>query len=144
MSYEYRKKTPQEKIEVVEKRKERGYPHHAPPHPYRDIGWYFLTGTNFEHHPIMNLPERRDKFQEQLLTTFHEIGAEANGWVILSNHYHILAGAVSLTLISSALKLLHGRTSREWNIEDNMTGKRRVWYKFTDRVLRNEPITSRH
>ncbi len=130
MSYEYRKLTAQEKIEVVEERKNRGYPHHAPPHPYRDLGWYLITGTNFEHQPILQHPKRRDYYQE--------IGAKVDGWVLLPNHYHLLSGEVELTTIANALKLLHGRTSREWNIEDNLTGKRRVWYKFADRVIRNE------
>lgn len=138
MSYEYRKMSPEERNEVVDTRKNQGYPLHALPHPYRDIGWYLITGTNFEHKPIMHLPTRRATFQEQLLTTFQEIGAKVDGWVILSNHYHLLSGEIGLPIISSALKLLHGRTSRAWNLEDNLTGKRRVWYKFTDRAIRNE------
>jgi putative transposase len=36
------------------------------------------------------------------------------------------------------LKQLHGTTSREWNLEDGSTGKRRVWYKFSDRIIRDE------
>ena len=36
------------------------------------------------------------------------------------------------------LKHLHGKTSREWNIEDNLTGKRRVWYKFADTYIRSD------
>jgi putative transposase len=40
--------------------------------------------------------------------------------------------------VSAALKHLHGRTSRDWNLEDNLSGKRRVWYKFADRYIRND------
>jgi putative transposase len=67
----------------------------------------------------------------------HLAGADISGWVILPNHYHILVSVSSLDLISGALKQLHGATSRQWNLEDNLTGQRRVWYKFEDRMIRN-------
>jgi putative transposase len=57
---------------------------------------------------------------------------------VLPNHYHILIDVDSLDSVSSALKYLHGTTSRKWNIEDCLTRKRRVWYKFSDRLIRNE------
>ncbi len=47
-------------------------------------------------------------------------------------------GVKSLNDVSAALKQLHGTTSREWNLADGLTGKRRVWYKFTDRLIRDE------
>jgi len=57
MAYEYRRMTDDERTAVVESRRQRGYPLHAPPHPYREAGWYFLTATNFEHQPVMRTPE---------------------------------------------------------------------------------------
>src|SRR5215217_8123815 len=111
MPYTYRKLSPQERDEVVESRKQRGYPLHAPPHPFREKGTYLITAANFEHSDIMLASERRTEFQELLLNTFKEIGAEIIGWVILSNHYHILITIESLNLVSKAIKLLHGRTS---------------------------------
>ena len=49
MAYDYRKLTPQEREEVLRQRKERGYPLHSPPHPFRDSARYFLTAVNYEH-----------------------------------------------------------------------------------------------
>jgi putative transposase len=138
MAYEYRRMTDDERTAVVESRRQRGYPLHAPPHPYREAGWYFLTATNFEHQPVMRTPERRDAFETRLLDAFTSIEADLGGWVVLPNHYHILAGVDSLDSVSAILKQLHGTTSREWNLADGMTGRRRVWYKFTDRCIRDE------
>ena len=56
----------------------------------------------------------------------------------MANHYHVLLAIQSLNDVSAALKHLHGKTSREWNIEDNLTGKRRVWYKFADTYIKND------
>jgi putative transposase len=138
MPYEYRKLSSQERKEVVEYRYQRGYPLHAPPHPYRENGTYLITAANFEHNAIMHSPERRNEFQELLLNAFCEIDAGIIGWVILANHYHILVVVESLELVSNLLKLLHGRTSHSWNVQDDLMGKRRVWYKFSDRLMRDE------
>jgi len=138
MPYEYRKLTPKEREEVVEYRREHGYPLHGPPHPFREAGYYLITATIFEHQPIMAASSRRTEFETYLLDGMKKVLAEIIAWVVIPNHYHILVDVDSLDKISSALKQLHGNTSRKWNIEDGLTWKRRVWYKFYDRMMRNE------
>jgi len=130
MPYTYRKLSPQERDEVVESRKQRGYPLHAPPHPYRENGTYLITAANFEHMDIMFSSERRSEFQELLLNGFHEISSEIIGWVILSNHYHALVTVESLNLVSNLLKHLHGRTSHDWNLQDGLKGRERFGIDF--------------
>jgi len=56
----------------------------------------------------------------------------------LPNHYHILANVASLDSVSSVIQALHGFTSHQWNQQDGLTGKRKVWYRFSDRLMRNE------
>jgi putative transposase len=138
LPYEYRKMTPEERDRVLRQRRERGYPLHDPPHPFREGGRYLLTAANFEHVPVMAASDRRTDFETRLTEGMCAIHADVFGWVILPNHYHILVGVESLDDVSPVLKQLHGTTSREWNLADNQTGKRRVWYKFTDRMIRND------
>jgi len=138
MPYEYRKLSPKERKEIVRYRSERGYPLHAPPHPFREAGAYLISVANFEHKAVMISPKRRTEFETRLLNTLQEIADDLIAWVVLPNHYHFLAYVQSLDHISATLKYLHRTTSREWNIEDNLTGKRRVWYKFADTTIRNE------
>jgi putative transposase len=138
MPYEYRQLSPEERQKIVEFRKQQGYPFHAPPHPFREAGSYLITAANFEHVPIMRIPERRTEFQEILLGGFQEAKAEVVGWVILTNHYHILVNAASIDLVSDVIRRVHSATSREWNLQDGLTGKRKVWYRFVDRMMRNE------
>ena len=137
MPYEYRTLSAEERQALLRERKERGYPLHAPPHPFREAGYYLLTAANFEHTPVMNTPERRTDFEKRLLASMQEIQADIVGWVILPNHYHTLVGVESLDHVSAVLKQLHGATSHEWNAQDGLTGKRRVWYKFADRMIRD-------
>jgi len=138
MPYEYRKLSPKERQEIVNYRLEHGHPMHAPPHLFRASGTYLISAANFEHRAVMNTPNRRTEFEARLLESLKEISEDLIAWVILPNHYHVLIVVQSLNAISSALKYLHGTTSREWNIEDNLTGKRRVWYKFADTYIRDD------
>lgn len=138
MPYEYRKFSPKEREEIVRYRSGRGYPLHAPPHPFREAGVYMISVANFEHRAIMNSPKRRTEFEIRLLNAIKEITEELIAWVVLPNHYHVLLRVQSLDGVSATLKHLHGTTSREWNIEDNLTEKRRVWYKFVDTYIRND------
>ena len=138
MPYEYRKLSPKEREQIVDERSQRGFPLHQPPHPIREAGSYLITAANFEHSPIMNSPDRRTTLQEILLIGFQEIHAEVSGWVILTNHYHVLANVESLESVSNLLKQVHGSTSHKWNKQDGLTGKRKVWYRYVDRMMRNE------
>ena len=138
MPYEYRKLSPKEREEIVKYRHAHGYPLHAPPHPFREAGAYLITAANFEHRAILSSSSRRTDFEVRLLKSIKEIVEDVIAWVILPNHYHLLIRIQSLDNVSATLKYLHGSTSREWNIEDNLTGQRRVWYKFADTFIRND------
>jgi putative transposase len=138
MPYEYRTLSPEERDAIVKYRRASGYPPHAPPHPFRAAGAYLITTANFEHKSVMKSPARRSEFEVLLLNTLKQTADEIIAWVILSNHYHFLAAVRSLDHVSGVLKQLHGTTSRLWNLEDNLTRKRRVWYKFTDTYIRND------
>ncbi len=138
MTYDCRKLSSEQQKAVVEDRRRRGLPLHQPPHPFRESGSYLITAANFEHVPIMETPERRTEFQGILLKRFQEIQAEIIGWSILSNHYHILVNVDSLDSVSGAIQSLHGFTSHHWNQQDGLTGKRKVWYRFSDKLMRNE------
>jgi putative transposase len=138
MPYKYRVLSPKEREEIVRLRREQGYPLHAPPHPYREAGYYLITAATFEHAPIIAEANRRSEFESNLINAMKDIRAEIIAWVVLPNHYHILVDVESLDHVSAALKHLHGTSSRQWNVEDGLTEKRRVWYKFSDRLMRDE------
>lgn len=138
MPYEYRKLTLPEREAVLQARRARGQPLHAPPHPYQLSGRYLVSAANFEHAPLMADTERRTDFEARLVAGLKETGNEVLAWVVLPNRYHVLVETETLLKVAWALKLLHGRTSREWNREDEQTGQRRVWYHYRDRHIRDE------
>jgi putative transposase len=138
MPYESRGLTPEQRAELAHYRRQNGYPEHAPPHPFRDERVYLISAANYQHKRIMESGERRTAFETELLSLLHSIATELVAWVVLPNHYHVLLDVPSLNDVSRALRQLHGSTSRQWNLEDNMTGKRTVWYRFEDRVIRGD------
>ena len=138
MPYEYRSLTTQEQKEIVKQRRERGYPLHSPPHPYRCEGYYLITAANYNHQPVMDAPQRRTDFEYRLLQILQDAEIEIAGWVILPNHYHVLVGVHALEQITVVLRQLHGETARLWNQEDNLTAQRRVWYRYEDRMMRDQ------
>ena len=138
MPYEYRKLSPKKRKELVQERIRRGYPLHQPPHPFRESGTYLITAANYEHARIIDSPERRTEFQDILLEGFQEIRATIISWVIIPNHYHILVNVSGLEHVSNLLKQIHGSTSYKWNKQDGLTGKRKIWCRYTDRKMRNE------
>ena len=138
MPYEYRRMTPEQRRAVVDERRGRGYPMHSPPHPFTDAGSYLISAANHEHVAVMHSPERRSDFQAQLMVELQASGAEVQAWVILPNHYHVLLNISRLERISAALQHLHGKTSREWNLAEGLTGERRVWFKYVDHAIRSD------
>ncbi len=104
MPYEFRNITPEERQEVLRQRREAGYPLHAPPHPFRNAGYYFITAANYDHAHIMNTTERRTEFEGRLSLAMQAIQVELVAWVILTNHYHFLAGVETLDQVPMALK----------------------------------------
>jgi len=135
--YRYRHLTPEQRQLHLRYRQQQGYPWHAPPHPVREATHYLFTAANFEHRPIMSSEERRLVFQTRLLERLQVGGIEVCAWVILPNHYHVLALVPDFDKVAAAFQHLHGSSSRQWNLEDGTVG-RKVWYRYTDRAMRGE------
>ena len=135
--YEYRKLTPEKRADLVRQRLAHGYPPHSPPHPVRDQPFYLLTATCYEHVNHMQSHERRSQVLDALFEQFVSTGMEIRAWVVLPNHYHLLAKVTAFDALGGMLRLVHGPTARQWNLEDDAPG-RRVWHAFADRAIRSE------
>ena len=134
--YQYRQLTPEQQAELVEQRIKNGYPPHSPPHPIQNEQFYLITATCYEHKNRLNSSLRRQELLNELFTAFIFEGIGILAWVILPNHYHILTTTVNFKWLSHKLRLIHGRLARDWNLEDNLSGK--VWHSYTDRAIRSE------
>ncbi|MFM9965822.1 MAG: REP-associated tyrosine transposase [Planctomycetaceae bacterium] len=137
--YDYRQLTPEQRVEVVAHRISRSFPWHKPPHPDFGNGWYFITGTCYEHKHHFREPSELTEIQHRLFEAIAESHCECGGWVVLPNHYHLLVKLTDINLagFGRAIGKVHGRSGLYANRRDN-TPKRQVWFKYSDRKIRSE------
>jgi putative transposase len=135
--YEYRKLTAEQRQKLVDERQARGYLPHQPPHLALDESLYLLTAACYQHRPHMHTPERRQTVVDLLFEQFLQRGMEMHAWVVLANHYHLLVHVPEFGDLGEIFHRVHGRTSHDWNQEDNTRG-RKVWYRYSDRAIRSE------
>jgi putative transposase len=134
--YDYRRMTAEQQKAVVEARRARGFPLHKPPHLALGEGWYLISAATYEHRPHFSAPAELTALGQRLLETIRQTRSRSAGWVVLPNHYHVLACVADLPRLGKALGSLHGRSSRYANRRDGKPG-RRVWYKYSDRKVRS-------
>ncbi len=72
-----------------------------------------------------------------LFEELNRSGIEIHAWVVLTNHYHLLAQVGQPKSVGDVFRFVHGHLSRQWNLEDEAIG-RKVWYRYTDRAIRSE------
>jgi putative transposase len=134
--YDYRKMSPEERREVLEARRARGMPLHAPPHIRETPGEYFITATCYEHRHIFEHPDDLSLLADETLDAFAKAEIPCATWVFLPNHYHVLLETKDLSIVSELLRLLHSRVATTINGHQQQRG-RQVWYRFSDRLIRS-------
>jgi putative transposase len=97
-----------------------------------------VTAACFEHrHIIGTSPERMSSFEGKLVALLTSHSTSVFAWNILPNHYHALVDTPSIKALLSNLGRLHGRTSFEWNGEDDQRG-RQVWCNAAETCMKSE------
>lgn len=136
--YVWRKLTDPQRQELLHWRQQSRNPWHSPPHREGDSGRYLITAACFEHQPIIGLTAKRmAAFASALLTVFKAGRASVHAWVVLPNHYHVLADTEDILGLLKQIGLLHGRSSHEWNGEENLR-RRQVSCKAAETSMKSE------
>ena len=95
-----------------------------------------ISSAIYEHQPVIGVtPERMTEFERALRETCDQFTTKVYAWCILPNHYHLLLQTERLKELRAELGKLHGRTSFNWNGEDNSRG-RQVWHNCLDRAIK--------
>ncbi len=137
--YDWRKMSPSERSETLERRKLNRLPWHSLPHRISEFSnIYLFTAACYEHKPIIGETLARiTEFEKTVLEIFESCQAETYAWSVLLNHYHILAAAAELERLLFRLGRLHGRLSFQWNGEDQRRG-RKVWCNVAETAMKSE------
>src|SRR5438045_2982014 len=89
--YNWRKLTPEQRIEILEYRKNQRLPYHSPPH--RAGRWtdkYLVSAACYEHKPIIGTSVRRMTDFEASVLAIASLHGTVHAWAVLPNHYHLL------------------------------------------------------
>lgn len=135
--YDYRRMTNEQRRAIVELRRSREFPLHKPPHKDYGQGWYLISAATFEHRPHFAAPNELTALTSRLLEALQGASIAIAGWVVMPNHYHLLAQLVRATQAGRAIGSVHGRSSHYANRRDATPG-RQVWFKYSDRKVRSE------
>jgi len=124
---------------------------HTPPHFFRPNGKYFITGSTYRKQPHLKSDAAKAKAVEYMVTSFEHFGWKIEDWVLLNNHYHIMADAPEDALTLSAVINNFHKFSAIWirkNVEpgdyvtDKLTqstySKNKIWYSYWDTCITYE------
>ena len=135
--YLWRKLTDSQRQDLLGFRRFNSRPWHSPAHRVGESGRYLLTTACFEHLPVVGYsPERMAEFSEAWLKVLESFCDEINAWCVLPNHYHALVLTHQLPALLAETGRLHGRTSFQWNGEDNQRG-RKVWFNCVETAMKS-------
>ncbi len=139
--YLWRKMSEKQRGDAMTYRRTQRFPKHSPPHfDFEGERRYLITAACYEHlHIIGKSPKRMTDLEAGLLEVFEKFNAEIYAWCVLPNHYHILLKTEQIKALIKEIGLFHGRTSFNWNGEDNARG-RQVWHNCFERAMKS----SRH
>ena len=137
--YEWRKMTENERKRVLELRQARHLPWHTPPHLNFEVArQYLISASCYEHAFVIGKdPERMTACESELLSICRQLCTHVYGWCVLPNHYHALVRAQRIRGLRHKIGQFHGRSSFQWNGEDNERG-RKVWYNCFEKPIKSE------
>ena len=115
---------------------------HIPAHLFLDDTAYFITGAIYNRQPLL----QTDALKHELLLCMRQVfsthGWELQHWVILDNHYHLLAKSRRGKDMSSIIGELHSRSAHF--IRQATTCALPVWWNYWDYCPRDEQDYYRH
>jgi putative transposase len=111
----------------------------SPVHYYIDHAAYFITAATYHHQPLLD--DNLKGYLHQLIqATFEEHGWQLEHWVILDDHYHLLAQSQHGRDLPRIIGKIHN-LSAQW-INQRYPAERReykkVWHNYWDYCPRDE------
>ncbi len=110
---------------------------HAPAHLFLADYHYFITAGTYGKRPYFDSDDKKEILFNTIRETLRENHGELQGWVILANHYHILAKLEDAFLLPQIIRKIHSISAILVNTSSKQPG-RKIWYQYWDECIRDE------
>ena len=115
---------------------------HNPPHLFMDNTYYFITSSTLYKKKLFATEKSRLDLSNTIKDILISYDYKLIGWVVLSNHYHLLCKSKIGEFIPGILRKIHSKSAIRINKSTNTSGK--VWFNYWDKCIRNEESLYRH
>lgn len=111
----------------------------TPVHFYIDNAPYFITAATYRHQRLLD-DTLKDHLRDLLHTVYAEYGWRLEHWVILDNHYHLLAHSRRGMDLQRITAKVHHQSARRINdsYPPNERAHKQVWANYWDYCPRNQ------
>ena len=112
------------------------YPHN-PPHLFVDNTWYMITGATYKKKPLFASDGAKQLLLDITIDFYSRHNWQIKAWVILSNHYHLIAKSYLGKDLPAIIRDVHGKSSkflkRDFDLQFD-----RCWWNYWDTCIRSE------
>jgi len=108
----------------------------TPTHLFLDDALYFITGAIYQKRHLLVEPELKQLLLSLIEKNFQAVGWQLKDWVILDNHYHLLAVSRKGQDLSRILKGIHGASASP--IRQKTRCDLPVWWNYWDYCPRDD------
>lgn len=108
----------------------------TPVHLLMDNAPYFITGSIYQKRPLLRLPELKQCLLEHIRKSFSKYDWKLYHWVILDNHYHLMAKSKNGKDLSKIVRTFHTYSAIE--IRKATGCEKPVWFNYWDYCPRDE------
>lgn len=109
---------------------------HRPPHLLLNHASYFVTGAIVGRRPLLADAAIKQHLIDTAHTTFAESDWVLEHWVVLDDHYHLMARSGQGVDLPTVMRRLHGRTARSIRAETGCALP--VWRNYWDYCPRDD------
>lgn len=109
---------------------------YTPAHLYLDNTPYFITSAIYQKRSLLADTIIKQHLLETIQNCFHEKHWTLNDWVILDNHYHLLAMSAKGSDLSAIFRKIHTLSGRFIRTRGPCSSP--VWWNFWDYCPRDE------
>lgn len=108
---------------------------HNPPHLFKPNATYMITAATYKRQKLFIDDSSMGLLLESLFHYFKKYDWHIKSYVILPNHYHVIALASNPGYeLSGIIRNMHSYTANQINKIDSISG-RRVWWNYWDTCI---------